>query len=474
MPGKGLEGREPAAQLDAASHEPERMSTNTISKTFFTYDSLKCEEKRLETFIDWPAGGIINPSELAKDGFYYLRTNDHCACVFCRGIVGAWEKGDVARVEHQRHFPTCRFINGDAVGNIPIEQSRIISFPENKPLLESVDLPQYSGPKRTDFILQIDREKSFEKWPALVHQKPKELAEAGFFYCGLSDHVRCFHCGHGLRNWEKGDIPWEEHARWYPECIFVKVKKGKDFVEQVRRKKPPHYPTLHEITEREELDLLMRLDIPKAVVDMGFPIKFVRNALRERIEETCVPFFTKDTCVQAVLTMMEQEALKKSSSSSPGSPAKPETSPPTNNPDGSTLFGSRCFPRSSHHFFGNTTNINSENKLETSTPNPAPTNNPAEDGSSNETRCSPRSVSLESHTNLNTSYASATSSSPHPKDAEKQLARKWECTVCMDEEIEIVLLPCTHISTCSSCTIKLSQCPICRGEIKHVLKPIWP
>ena len=55
-----------------------------------------------------------------------------------------------------------------------------------------------------------------------------------FNFQGISDHVRCFHCGNGLRNWEKGDDPWSEHARWYPDCHFVLLKKGQDFIDEVR------------------------------------------------------------------------------------------------------------------------------------------------------------------------------------------------------------------------------------------------
>lgn len=55
-----------------------------------------------------------------------------------------------------------------------------------------------------------------------------------FLSTGLSDHVRCHHCGSGLRNWEKEDDPWEEHARWYPECKYVLVKKGQEFIDKVR------------------------------------------------------------------------------------------------------------------------------------------------------------------------------------------------------------------------------------------------
>ena len=108
------------------------------TKKFISYDSLRFEKERLETFIDWPVGWL-NPVDLAKDGFYYLRTADHCACVFCRGIVGAWEMGDTPREEHHRHFPQCPFIRGQPVGNIPIVHSSIISritpSPEVSPTL---------------------------------------------------------------------------------------------------------------------------------------------------------------------------------------------------------------------------------------------------------------------------------------------------------------------------------------------------
>lgn len=108
------------------------------TKKFMSYDSLRFEKERRETFIDWPVKWL-KPEDLACDGFYYLRTADHCACVFCRGIVGAWEYGDTPREEHKRHFPQCPFIKGEPVGNIPYAQSMIISHitpsPETAPPL---------------------------------------------------------------------------------------------------------------------------------------------------------------------------------------------------------------------------------------------------------------------------------------------------------------------------------------------------
>ena len=51
---------------------------------------------------------------------------------------------------------------------------------------------------------------------------------------GFSDNVKCFYCNGGLRNWEKGDDPWHEHARWFPTCRFVLNVKGQDYVNAVR------------------------------------------------------------------------------------------------------------------------------------------------------------------------------------------------------------------------------------------------
>lgn len=346
------------------------VSSQQRSKTFLSYDSLRYECERLETFIEWPVS-FLRPADLAADGFYYLRTADHCACVFCRGIVGAWEQGDTPRGEHERHFSHCPYIRGQPVGNVPISQSNILSklppgasaqpqqsstqsqqscpvssnkgidqvgsrhmpgsYPEcmgsnkNEINLEDIGLPQYSGPKRKDFLTTETRLESFNKWPERVTQQPIDLAEAGFFYCGLSDHVRCFHCGNGLRNWEADDSPWKEHARWYPDCNYILLKKGQEFVDTVRRENPPYkrsqnneesfkkgannQPTSggpRRITDAE-LDRLMELDIPRAVLGMGFPQRTVRATLKQKLEQTGLPFFSLEPCIEAVLQFMEDE-----------------------------------------------------------------------------------------------------------------------------------------------------------------------
>ena len=59
------------------------------------------------------------------------------------------------------------------------------------------------------------------------------MADAGFYYLGDSDRVKCGYCNGGLKNWERYDDPWMEHAKWFPLCEYLLKNKGVDFVKAV-------------------------------------------------------------------------------------------------------------------------------------------------------------------------------------------------------------------------------------------------
>lgn len=42
--------------------------------------------------------------------------------------------------------------------------------------------------------------------------------------------MKCWYCNGGLQNWEYDDLPWIEHAKWFPNCQFVLQQKGVRFV----------------------------------------------------------------------------------------------------------------------------------------------------------------------------------------------------------------------------------------------------
>lgn len=91
-------------------------------------------------------------------------------------------------------------------------------------------------PKYPKYASLPARISSFDGWPSYLDQTPSEMAMGGFMYAGYSDYARCFFCGGGLRNWEPGDDPWVEHARWFPKCIFLNQNKGENFIDAVQKK----------------------------------------------------------------------------------------------------------------------------------------------------------------------------------------------------------------------------------------------
>ena len=51
---------------------------------------------------------------------------------------------------------------------------------------------------------------------------------------------------------------------------------------------------------------------------------------------------------------------------------------------------------------------------------------------------------------------------------------RFECKVCMMNELEVVFKPCEHLVACSECTFKLQTCLFCKKMIKDVVKCVIP
>jgi len=58
-------------------------------------------------------------------------------------------------------------------------------------------------------------------WPIGSTINPVDAAEAGFFYTGQSDILKCFECGVSIHNWEAKDNPVHEHIKFSRYCPFT-------------------------------------------------------------------------------------------------------------------------------------------------------------------------------------------------------------------------------------------------------------
>ena len=86
----------------------------------------------------------------------------------------------------------------------------------------------------------IDCHQSFtEHWPShRIEADTALLVDAGFYYLGEGDKVKCWYCNGGLKNWDRFDDPWIEHAKWFPLCEYLLKNKGVDFVKDILKGLP--------------------------------------------------------------------------------------------------------------------------------------------------------------------------------------------------------------------------------------------
>ena len=116
----------------------------------------------------------MTPSELARDGFYYLGTGDRVKCIFCNLVLKNWEFGDIVTEEHKKFNASCPFLLNRCVGNIPLEQETMASVPK---------FSEYSKPE--------DRIETMKNVPKMFKGSENLFVEAGFFYTGIKVFISC-------------------------------------------------------------------------------------------------------------------------------------------------------------------------------------------------------------------------------------------------------------------------------------------
>jgi len=320
------------------------------------------EATRLSSFTNWRVP-FISPESLAKAGFYALDPSgreDACRCAFCNNCVGDWVEGDDPFTEHRNLFPLCRFVQGHEVGNIPLlappgevpqqgeeprqqQQGQVAGNAGNRsiwgadetgsrwsvPHLESgsgsekgncslvgredCGVLSHAGPIHPQHATQEARLRTFRDWPPALQQKPLQLAEAGFYYIGLSDQVKCFYCDGGLRNWQAEDIPWVEHARWFSKCVFVRLVKGDKFIDQCLSERPPEKVSIpnqqqQRCVSEDELRSAMSEAIVKQVLSMGIDHARVKMALKQQLEANGgKPFSSAESLIAAAFSVQRSQ-----------------------------------------------------------------------------------------------------------------------------------------------------------------------
>ncbi|XP_062067924.1 baculoviral IAP repeat-containing protein 1-like [Lepus europaeus] len=182
---------------------------------------MRSEAKRLQTFVTYHPYSSWTPQEMAAAGFYFTGTKNRVQC-FCCGLILCGSRLRRRPLDNHRELgPDCEFLSGKDVGNIAKYDVRVKS-PGGE-----LSAHQVRGQD------EEARLSSFRLWPFYVQGiSPRALSAAGFVFTGKRDIVQCFSCGGCLGNWEEGDDPWKEHAKWFPKCEFLQSKKTSEEIIQ--------------------------------------------------------------------------------------------------------------------------------------------------------------------------------------------------------------------------------------------------
>ncbi|KAF6040343.1 hypothetical protein EB796_001346 [Bugula neritina] len=209
------------------------------------------EAERRRTFTaHWPIETIVKANDCAKEGFYYTGVADRVQCAFCGGIVRNWERGDVPKLQHKNFFNYCRMVQNKPCQNIPLNECGLPKELMTNQLSSNFrtdSKPATLGdlnintvrPKDPSLSVFTKRKETYKRYSDSNPVPADKLCEAGFFYEGIGDKVKCFWCDGALEMWSKGDEPWMEHAKWYPGCTYVQQTKGLDFIRKARATMTP-------------------------------------------------------------------------------------------------------------------------------------------------------------------------------------------------------------------------------------------
>ncbi|XP_048767248.2 uncharacterized protein LOC125674198 isoform X2 [Ostrea edulis] len=360
----------------------------------------KTVDSRLKTFSFWPHNDKQDKKVLVLCGFFFTGQQDIVRCFSCDIGLAEWDETDDPWSEHARHSPHCKYLKKmkgqDFINRVQQEWRKI--YNPKTPLMQ-------------DFNRRLESFKT-DRWPLSIIQTPKQIAEAGFYFTGEEDAVRCHYCDGGLREWEPGDDPWTEHARWFPFCKFVMKIKGIQFIDEIQQRYEMGAGPMDSMPQsgsntagvsdsnKDENDPLCS-PAAQSVISMGFSKGQVQHVIDKFVAEKGHSRFDASELL-AILLEMED----KGETFPPGTTAKPVSK------------------------------------------SPSPAQVIATEASESEQELDPELIEEEN----------------------ERLKKQLLCVKCEKMERVIVFTPCGHRLVCKACSEPMKKCIKCKKKIQKKVK----
>ncbi|WAR13962.1 DIAP2-like protein [Mya arenaria] len=305
-------------------------------------------------------------------------------------------------------------------------------------------------PKHPKYSTISSRKASFNQC-AEIHIMPRTLAEAGFYYAGIGDCTRCYWCGIGLRNWNREDDTWTEHARFSLDCNHVLINKGQEFINLVKlaldlteekdecpQARASEAPAENQETERPKDDVedLMKSDAVQSVRDMGYNDDIIRIAIREIITSKGNETLNLLNIMEEIFRIEDERVSNKNDSTETNSTLRTIT----------TRSTEPCTPMQ-------------KNKI---TP----------DGNNSERETAICNQTLESK-GASADFEKKTVDHRQKRrllNENKALKEGTICSSCRKNEVCIAFLPCGHLISCEQCGNSVRTCMTCGQRVRGTIK----
>merc|ERR1712242_643286 len=254
-----------------------------------------------------------------------------------------------------------------------------------------------------------------------------------------------------------GDDPWIEHARWFDQCSFVRLKKGDDYIRKVLLKYPrqpvPELPGVESMPEPVEMSIkedqlrnMMSSMLVNQVLEMGLAYDSIQAALEKKLRSSGTGY--KSARELADAAMKEGTASSEGPQEQTSSQQLTSTKRAAPNDEKPSTSGS----------------CSSHNPRPMNGPKQGPIPKPAED---DDTKSKEKSESEKMDIELPKNSSKDLKS---PEEELQQLKGQRLCKVCFVEERNVAFLPCGHLICCVNCVPSLKDCPYCRQPITGTLK----
>ncbi|XP_053389383.1 baculoviral IAP repeat-containing protein 2-like [Mercenaria mercenaria] len=236
---------------------------------------------RLASFKTFPLRDKISAVQMASAGFYFTGKADLCRCFSCDVGLKEWIAGDDPYKEHAMFSPNCAHIN-ELKGRdyVTATQDRRRNDTNDQQPSLRIRSPQYQDVGA--------RVASFKTFPRRDIFPAVQMASAGLYFTGDSDLCRCFTCGCGLYEWCAGDDPYEEHAKYAPNCAYIIELKGRYFTTatQDRRRNGTNVNEGRQTesessSARETVTDDLNSSAAQLLISMGYNESFVKAAIED-------------------------------------------------------------------------------------------------------------------------------------------------------------------------------------------------